>query len=95
MTLNKRLLIIFGTVIFLLLIPFTAMHFTEEVNWGVMDFVIMGVLLLAMGLLINMIGKRIRKRSSKILLIAAVVVIFLLVWTELAVGVFGTVFAGD
>jgi hypothetical protein len=71
------------------------MHFTEEVNWGVMDFVIMGVLLLAMGLLINMIGKRIRKRSSKILLIAAVVVIFLLVWTELAVGVFGTVFAGD
>lgn len=95
MTLTKRLLIIVGTVIFLLLIPFTAMQFTDEVNWGAMDFVIMGALLLAMGLLINMIGKRIRKKTSRILLIAAVVVVFLLVWAELAVGIFGTPFAGD
>ncbi|MCW5520555.1 hypothetical protein J1N09_11935 [Aureitalea sp. L0-47] len=95
MTLTKRLLIIIGTVIILLLIPFTAMQFTDEVNWGVMDFVIMGALLLAMGLLINMIGKRIRKKTSKILLIAAVVVVFMLVWAELAVGLFGTPIAGS
>jgi hypothetical protein len=95
MTLTKRLLIIVGTVIILLLIPFTAMQFTDEVNWGVMDFVIMGALLLAMGLLINMIGKRIRKRTSKILLMTAVVVVFLLVWAELAVGIFGTPLGGS
>ena len=95
MTLTKRLLIIIGTVMILLLIPFTAMQFTDEVNWGVMDFVIMGALLLAMGLLINMIGKRIRKRTSTILLMAAVVVVFLLVWAELAVGIFGTPLGGS
>ena len=95
MTLSKRLLLIFGTVILLLLIPFTAMQFSDEVNWSAMDFAIMGVLLLAMGLIVNMIGKRIRKKSSRILLIAAVAVVFLLVWAELAVGIFGTPFAGS
>ena len=95
MTLSKRLLLIFGTVILLLLIPFTAMQFSDEVNWSAMDFAVMGVLLLAMGLIVNMIGKRIRKKSSRILLIAAVAVVFLLVWAELAVGIFGTPFAGS
>ena len=52
MTQNKRLIGIVLTVALLLLIPFIAMQFTNEVKWSLPDFVAAGVLLLGTGLLV-------------------------------------------
>ncbi|WP_194776281.1 hypothetical protein [Pararhodonellum marinum] len=91
----KRLSIISLAVVFLLAIPLIAMQFTNEVNWTFIDFVIMGVLLFATGLMINLVGTRVTKKIHRFALIVLVLGIFLVIWAELAVGILGTLFAGS
>lgn len=85
---NKRLIIIVITVAFLLLIPLIAMQFTSEVNWTLSDFVIAGVLMLATGLMCELVLRKVNKTSLRIGICIAILVIFLLIWAELAVGIF-------
>jgi len=92
---NKRLLIILAAAAVLLLIPFVAMQFTNDVDWKILDFVIMGVLLLGTGLLCEFIVRKVKSVKNRIILCGAVLLVFFLVWAELAVGIFGTPFAGS
>lgn len=79
----------------LLLIPLIAMQFTGEVNWTVFDFLVMGVLLLSAGFGIQYILKKQKGREKKGIYILLLILAFLLIWAELAVGIFGTPFAGS
>ena len=92
---NKRLLGIVLIVILLLLIPLIAMQFTNEVNWTLSDFVGMGGLLLGTGLLCELVMRKVKKIEYRIVICAALLVALLLIWAELAVGIFGTPFAGS
>ena len=94
-TQNKRLLGIVLTVAFLLLIPLIAMQFTTEVDWGLLDFVIMGILLLSTGLLAELVIRKVKNTESRLVIIGIVLLAFFLIWAELAVGIFGTPFAGS
>ena len=94
-TLNKRLTAILLTVAGLLLIPFVAMQFTTEVNWGILDFVVAGALLLGTGLLGDFVVRKVRNKDYQIGILAVILVVLFLVWAELAVGIFGTPFAGS
>ena len=58
---NKRLIGIVLTVTLLLLIPFFAMQFTDEVKWSLPDFVGAGVLLLGTRLLCELVIKKVKK----------------------------------
>ena len=79
----------------LLLIPLIAMQLTNEVNWSFFDFIIMGVLLAITGLLIGIILQKVKNSKNRLILIITIVMMFFLIWAELAVGLFGTIFAGD
>ena len=46
----------------ILLIPLIAMQFTGEVNWDIMDFIVMGVLLFSMGSLFIVISRRTQRK---------------------------------
>lgn len=92
---NKRLKIMFSVVLVLLLIPLIAMQFSEEVSWTVADFVVMAVLLLGAGLLVELVMRKVAKVQHRIFLFVAILIGFLVVWAELAVGIFGTAFAGN
>jgi hypothetical protein len=92
---NKRLIGIVLTVAFLLLIPLIAMQFTDEVDWKLADFVIMGVLLLGTGLLCELVMRKAKNRKYRTAMIVTILLILFLVWAELAVGIFGTPFAGS
>lgn len=94
-TLSKRHQIILLSTGLLLLIPLIAMQFTNEVNWSLMDFVVMGILLLSVGFIGNYIWENTLKGSSRIVFIIITIIIFFLIWAELAVGIFGTPFAGN
>lgn len=84
-----------GTVLVLLSIPFVAMFITDEVKWTVFDFVIMGALLSAVGFTIEYILRKIQTNKMRILLTLVVILIFGLVWLELAVGIFNSPIAGS
>lgn len=94
-TQNKRLTVIVLTVATLLLIPFIAMQFTNEVNWTGFDFLVAGVLLSGTGLLCELVMRKVTKTSHRIILCGVILALLFLVWVELAVGIFGTPFAGS
>ncbi len=92
---NKRLVFILITIALLLLVPLIAMQFTAEVSWTGSDFLVMGILLLSSGLLFELVMRKVINAKHRIALCIAIVVTFLLVWAELAVGIFGTPLAGS
>jgi hypothetical protein len=92
---NKRLTGIVLTVALLLLIPFIAMRFTDGVNWTRLDFIVAGVLLLGTGLVCELVMRKVTKIEYRIAICGAILAALLLIWLELAVGVFGTRFAGS
>jgi len=92
---RKRIISIAITTGLLLLIPLVAMQFTDEVNWDVFDFVVMSLLLFSAGLLIDFTVRRFTRRVFRIIAIIVIVIVFLLIWAELGVGIFGTPWAGS
>ena len=94
-TKNKRLTAIVLTVVLLLLIPLIAMQFSDQWDWKLFDFVVMGGLLLGTGLLCELVMRKVKKIGHRILICGAILLALLLIWAELAVGIFGTPFAGS
>ena len=95
LTINKRLKTILLSIPLLLLVPFIAMQFTNEVNWAIGDFLVMGVLLLITGLAGEFVWRKIENAKHRTVVVIGILVLFLLIWVELAVGIFGTPFAGS
>ena len=94
-TQNKILVGIVLSVGLLLLIPLVAMQFTEEVNWSLFDFIVAGVLLLGTGLIFELILRTVKATRSRVVIGLVLFAMLFLVWAELAVGIFGTPFAGS
>lgn len=92
---NKRLIIILVSIVILLLIPFIAMQFTNEVHWKIQDFAIMGVLLISTGLLCELVMRKVKSIKYRIIICFGILFVLCLIWAELAVGLFGTPFAGS
>lgn len=94
-TQNKRLFGIVLTAALLLLLPFLAMQFTNEVSWSMFDFVIAGVLLFGTGLAIELSLRTFKNTKHRIIMCLLLLGALFLIWAELAVGIFGTPFAGS
>lgn len=92
---NKRLFLILTISLSLLLIPLIAMQFDSGVDWGLADFIIMGFLLLFTGLAVELVLRRFKSVEKRFLVCGAVLFTAFLIWAELAVGVFGSPFAGS
>ena len=92
---NKRLYIILALIGIILLIPLVAMQFTEAVNWSLVDFVVAGLLLLATGFMLEIILRKVKSTKFRIAICLALLILLILIWTELAVGIFGTPLAGS
>jgi peptidoglycan/LPS O-acetylase OafA/YrhL len=88
-TQNKRLIGIVLSVALLLSISLIAMQFTNEVDWKLFDFVIMGVLLLGTGLLCELVMRKVRNMERRIVICGAILVVLFLIWAELAVDILG------
>ena len=91
----KRISILTFAPLALLLIPLIAMHYSDEVHWTLIDFAIMGVLLLVAGMWTQRVVKRVKSFPRRATYIILVILLFLLVWAELAVGIFGSPLAGN
>lgn len=94
-TQNKRLASILAAVPILLLIPLVAMQFTNEVAWTLSDFIVMAILLLGTGLLCELVLRKVKTIYNRLFVCGAILVAFLVIWAELAVGLIGTPLAGN
>lgn len=92
---TTRITFIFSTIVLLLLIPLLAMLFTNEVHWSLFDFVVAGVLLSITGLAIELVLRKVNTLKNRLLFTGLILFIFFLIWAELAVGIFGSPFAGS
>jgi hypothetical protein len=70
------------------------MQFTDQVEWHIMDFIIMGILLFVTGLLCEISLRMVKSMHNRVILCGGILIIFFLIWAELAVGIFGTPFSG-
>ena len=85
---------LWGSVIVILVAPLVAMQFTGEVHWTPFDFGVATVLLGTTALAIEFAIRNIGRPTWCVAAVLAIMAALLLVWAELAVGVFGTPFAG-
>jgi hypothetical protein len=90
---NKRLIIIVFFVAILLLIPLIAMQCTDDVNWTLLDFIVAGVLLLATGLMCELVLRKVTSIRLRIAICAALLIL-LPINSEPAVGIFGILLNG-
>ncbi len=91
----KHFKIIAGITIALLLIPVVAMQFTDEVVWSSMDFILAGVVLLSLGCLLSFLIRNVHSTKKRLLLILCTILMFAILWAELAVGIFNSPIAGN
>lgn len=82
----RRLAIIIAIAGGLLLVPLIANHTVEGFDWSAFDFAVMGGLLIIAGLAIDASVRRLRTPASRAAACGVVVLCFVGVWAELAVG---------
>lgn len=87
---NASRAIVWGAAAFLLLLPLAAMQVTAEVAWDAADFVLMGALLLAACGGYELAARASGGRTHRAAVAAELATAFLLVWTNLAVGLIGS-----
>jgi hypothetical protein len=83
-----------GTTLILAL-PLIAMQFTDEVDWSLLDFIVMGLMLFSLGVAYEVLKAKINNKYTFYILMAIIFIIATLFWAELAVGIFGTAIAGS
>lgn len=92
---NQDLVYIAMGSVAILLFPLIGMQFSSEVDWNMFDFIVMGVLLASMSVLYAVLSRMTSDISKRIFIGLVVLTLLMLIWAELAVGIFGTPFAGS
>ncbi len=79
----------------LLLIPLIASQVSAEVNWSGLDFLVMGALLLAAISGVELVRYLFKEKKQRFFFGAVLLLALLLLWAEMAVGLFGSPLAGS
>jgi hypothetical protein len=90
---KKDLLVVATITALILSIPLIAMQFTEEVDWNIADFILMGTLIFITGMGIGFALKT--KNKYRYIIVGVILLGFLMLWAEMAVGIFGSPIAGS
>lgn len=71
-----------------LLIPLLGNRYVEGWNWRLNDFIVAGILIFGVGLLFQLICNKVNNRAHRVILVIALALVLILVWADLAVGIF-------
>lgn len=94
-TLKQTNILTFAVPALLLAAAFFGNLFIEGFDWSLFDFIIAGILLFGTAFIINLVVSSKKSFSSKLIICGIVLVVLILIWAELAVGIFGSPFAGS
>lgn len=94
-TLKQNNILIFAVPALLLAAAFFCNLFVEGFNWSLPDFIIAGVLLFGTAFIISLVANSKKTLLFKLIISGIILLVLLLIWVELAVGIFGSPFAGS
>ena len=94
-TQQQRTALLFTIPLVLLAIPLVAMQFTNEIQWKLSDFVLMGILLFGTAFLCEMVLRKVKTTKNRLIICAGILLGLVLLWMEMAVGIFGSPIAGS
>lgn len=80
--------LLWGSAALLLALPWIAMRFTAEVAWDRADFLVFGAMLVLACGAYELCAHLTTRRRWRVVAAAVISASFLLVWAELAVGIF-------
>ncbi len=96
MTLEKqKTTIIFAVPALLIITAFFGNLFIEGWSWSPSDFIIAAVLLFGTAFFINLVIISKKALLFKLIVCFVILLVLALIWIELAVGIFGSPFAGS
>ncbi len=79
----------------LLVFPLIFNVISDDFNWSVFDFAVMGLMLIFVGIALELVSNLIKGGRKKEILYGLIILLFLLLWAELGVGIFNSPIAGD
>ena len=72
----------------ILIIPLVGTILFDQIDWGILDFLVMGIILLIVGIALSAVSQKIKNSRKKFFYNLVIMLIFFLIWAELAVGIF-------
>jgi hypothetical protein len=91
----KQFVYLMLAILGLLLLPLVGDLVSSEVHWSLFDYSVMALLLTIMGLIAILVYNRFKNSKLKFLYYVVIALIFVLIYIELTVGLFGSPIAGD
>ncbi len=85
---SKNILRVALITMFILMIPLVAMQYSEEWDWRLPDFIIIGALLFGSGMVYELLANKAHSAKHRIMIGLAVLAVVIIIWAELAVGIF-------
>ncbi len=90
---QKRRSIIFLIPVIILLLPLIAMQYTTEVVWTIGDFAVATILLFGTATACETVISKVKTKNLRLAICAVILFTFVVIWLELAVGIFGALLA--
>lgn len=78
-----------GVAVVMLLLPLISMQFTDEVDWGVADFIIFAAMLSIVGGVFELAARMTPNKAYRAAVGVALAASFILIWANAAVGIIG------
>ena len=72
----------------ILIIPLVGTILFDQIDWGILDFLVMGIILLIVGIALSAASQKIKNSKKRLFYNFIIILVFFLVWAELAVGIF-------
>lgn len=88
-------ILIFAVPALLLAVAFFCNLFVDGFNWSLPDFIIAGALLFGTAFVVNWVIHSRKTFTAKLTICGIVLLVLIVIWIELAVGVFGSPLAGS
>lgn len=79
-----------GAAATLLILPLISMHFSDEVNWTLFDFIVFGSMLAVVGGVLELATRMTPNKTYRAAVAVALAAAFILVWMNGAVGIIGS-----
>ena len=74
--------------------PLIGMQLSSEINWELFDFIVAGIIITVLILVVELIFRKFQSSKKRFWLVFLIWVLFIMIWVELAVGIFESPFAG-